>query len=334
MIQYMSPLVSIIVPLYNVEMYVGKCIKSLINQSYENIQIILVDDGSHDRTLQILRHFELIDKRIKVLNQANNGVSSARNLGLENSSGEYVVFVDGDDFLAPDFVDYMLNLALAENADFVLSKNCFSKKKDLQIFHDVVKTISATEATSLLLSPRIIVGCWNKMFKKSFIDKWELKFSSQLFYGEGLDFIVRAAQLAKKVTVGDRRVYYYRRNNENSATSKFDITKYVNGENAILKIESELKIEDSNIYAMLSLHKSMFCVGALSQVYAHNLSEQYKKECKRWKTTIYTNFRVTLKSKQVSLYRKLLLVCGFISPSIVSVLDSLRRKYISKQSVI
>ena len=163
----------------------------------------------------------------------NEGVSAARNRGIASSSGKYLVFVDGDDYLSSDFIEYMMSLVRETNAEFCFSTSCFTKKNEEQTKNDSIKILSPADATALLLSPRVIVGCWNKIYKKSLIDKYQLRFSTDLFYGEGLNFITSAAQNSLKVGVGNRKVYYYRRNNEMSATSKFNIEKFRNGEKAI-----------------------------------------------------------------------------------------------------
>ena len=121
----MKSRVSVIVPCYKVEKYVEQCIRSIINQTYDNIEIIPVDDGSPDNTPCILDKLSQEDNRIHVIHKQNAGVSAARNSGLSVATGDYVVFVDGDDFLAKDYVEYMLQLSNIEDSDFVLSQNCF-----------------------------------------------------------------------------------------------------------------------------------------------------------------------------------------------------------------
>ena len=103
----MNEKISVIVPVYNVEKYIGECIKSIINQDYENIEIILVDDGSNDKSGEICDEYTLKDKRVKVIHKENGGVSSARNRGIESSTGEYIAFVDGDDYVTKDYVSYL-----------------------------------------------------------------------------------------------------------------------------------------------------------------------------------------------------------------------------------
>ena len=326
-------LVSIIIPCYNVEKYVEKCISSICNQTYKNIEVIPVEDGATDNTSTILDRLQLQDKRINVIHKQNAGVSAARNTGIEAAKGKYIVFVDGDDYLAPDYVEYMLSLAVIKDSDFCLSKNCFTEDGEPQVKTNDVQIMSKEEATALLISPRVIVGCWNKMYKREFLLKNDLSFSTSLFYGEGLNFFTRASQLANNVAVGNRKVYYYRRNNEASATSKFNIQKYYNGEKALDKIQNELSIKDKNVYLMLALHKSLFCLGALSQAYAHNLQQNYKDDCKHWRFIIKQNLWKIWVSGNISMYRKVLLTTGFISPKIISKLDMWRRSRIANKSV-
>ena len=325
--------VSIIIPCYNVERYVEKCINSICEQTYKELEIIPVNDGSKDNTLEILQTLAAKDTRINIVNKDNTGVSAARNSGLEAANGDYVVFVDGDDYLAPDYVEYMMKLARTANADFCMSKNCFIQEKEPQVAADKIQVLSPAQATALLISPRVIVGCWNKMFKRSFIEKFRLSFSTTLFYGEGLNFITRASQFANSVTVGERKVYYYRRNNEASATSKFKIQKYVKGEKALDKIASELIIDDENIKLQMSLHKSLFCLGAITQTYAYGLQRRYSTECDHWKWVIRSNLCILIKAKNVSLYRKALLLFGYSFPKITSKLDMWRRRIIANKSV-
>lgn len=112
-------LVSVIVPIYNVEKYLEKCVDSIVNQSYKNIEIILVDDGSKDRCSQICDELIKEDSRIKVIHKENGGLSDARNTGIESAKGDYILLVDSDDFIHPDMIKDLLNLALKYDAEIV-----------------------------------------------------------------------------------------------------------------------------------------------------------------------------------------------------------------------
>lgn len=111
----MNPLISVIIPIYNVEKYLEKCLNSVVNQDYKNIEIILINDGSTDDSLNIANKYKEIDKRIKIFSQKNQGLSAARNTGLDKSTGEYITFIDSDDFVTKDYISYLFNLLKKNN---------------------------------------------------------------------------------------------------------------------------------------------------------------------------------------------------------------------------
>ena len=113
-------LVSVIVPVYNVEKYVAKCLDSLISQTYDNIQIIIVNDGSSDRSLDIVERYKNIDSRVKVYNKKNGGLSDARNTGIKYAEGEFICFVDSDDWVSNDYVEALISM-FEEKVDITCS---------------------------------------------------------------------------------------------------------------------------------------------------------------------------------------------------------------------
>lgn len=328
-----NPLVSIIVPAYNVGRYIEECIMSIVKQTYNNIEIIVVDDGSPDDTPEIIDKLASIDNRIIPIHQKNAGVSSARNAGIEKSKGEYVIFVDGDDFIAPDFVEYMMGLVDKTGGELCLSLNFFTKHRELQVRKEFVNILDATKATALLLSPRIIVGSVNKIYKKSLIDQYKLRFQSHLFYGEGLFFYVAYSQLCTKVGIGNRKIYYYRRDNYNSATTKFNINSLINGNLSIEEIRKNLRLDDPSIRLMLDLHQCLFSMGAVVRIKANHKEKEYKKEYEEFKTYLQKNTPKFIFKRTVPLYRKGLLIGTCISPTLMAWLDSIRRKRIAAMSV-
>ena len=328
-----NPLVSIIIPAYNVGKYIEECLRSIINQTYTNIEIIAVDDGSPDETPAIIDRMASLDKRIIPIHQQNAGVSAARNAGIKVSTGEYLVFVDGDDYIAPDFVEYMLRLVEKTGGELCLSLNCFTKENDIQIRQDIVTTLNPIEATALLLSPRIIVGSWNKIYKKSIVEDNKLQFITNLFYGEGLMFYTTYSQLCTKVGVGNKKVYYYRRNNYTSATTKFNIKSLINGNQSIEEIRKDLRLQDSSIHLMLDLHQCLFSMGAVVRIKANGKENVYKEEYKAFRNYLYKNTPKFLFKRNVPLYRKGLLIGTCLCPSLMAWLDKMRRKRIAERSV-
>lgn len=326
-------MVSIIVPAYNVEKYIEKCISSILDQTYTNIEVIIVNDGSIDETGKIIDDLSELDSRVNVIHKKNEGVSAARNTGIEVSKGDYLVFVDGDDYIAPDYVDYMMSLIEDTGSDFCLSKCCYTKSGEIQTKNEYVEKLQPEDATALLLSPNVIVGCWNKIYKRSLIVDNNIWFSTTLYYGEGLNFITTLAQISKSVGVGNRKVYYYRRNNEDSATTKFDIDKLRNGERALKIIRENMTVINDKVDTMYMLHMSMFSLGALVRIKANQQEGNFDDDYKHWKKILQSYARKILFKKEVSIYRKMMLIGGYVSPWIMLKLDCVRRRKIVKKSI-
>lgn len=326
-------LVSIIVPAYNVDKFIEKCLSSILEQTYTNIEVIVVDDGSTDKTGELIDNVSQQDSRVSVIHKKNAGVSAARNSGIEMSTGDYLVFVDADDYIAQDYVEYMLSLIENTGSEFCLSNCCYTKSGEKQTENEYIEKLKPEDATALLLSPDVIVGCWNKIFKRSFLVDNNLKFSTTLFYGEGLSFITTAAQLSNSVGVGNRKVYYYRRNNEASATTKFNIEKIYNGEKALKNIRKQLIINSQKINTMHDLHLCLFYLGAIVKIKNHHLEKKHQQDYKRWSSYLRHNTFKLMTKREISLYRKMMLVGGGVSPWMMMKLDTYRRRHISENSV-
>lgn len=326
--------VSVVVPAYNVENYIEQCALSVLNQSYPCCELIIVDDGSTDSTPQILDKLREKNDHVQVIHKENAGVSAARNTGIETAKGDYIVFVDGDDYLAPNFIEYMVSMAQETGAEFCLSANCFTRKNEGQVEDERLGVLTPAEATALLLSPIVIVGCWNKMFRRQLLIDKQIRFATDLFYGEGLHFITTVAQKANCVAVGNQKVYYYRRNNALSATTKFRIESVYNGEKSINRIENELTVSEDDISDMLLLHQAMYNIGAITKLINNNVKKQYLADYKRWLKFNRGNIVRILRSRRISMYRKCLLASGCISPSLMARLDVWRRKRIAAESVM
>lgn len=219
------PLVTIVVVVYNIAPFVSRCINSIIHQNYNNLNILLVDDGSTDGSAEIVDQYAETDARIVAIHQKNAGPSVARNAGIDHAVGEFIVFVDGDDYLSPDYVDYMLDIERKTHADIVASRNCFFTGDSKQIEEDHIVSVSSEDATAEFFYPRIRLGAWNKMYRATFLKNNHLRFVTEMRAGEGLQFITHAASLANCVGMGERKVYHYRTNNSDSATTKPDVKR-------------------------------------------------------------------------------------------------------------
>lgn len=283
--------VSLIVAIYNVEQYIDKCINSIIHQDYNNIEIILVDDCSTDNSGIICDNYSLKDERIKVIHHKTNKRHSAvRNSGLDAATGDFIAFVDGDDWLAQDFVSYMLKVIISTQSDMAINLVNFTSRDLQQVDNDYVEVWSAEKATAELLFPHVTVGCWNKIYKRDFIEKNQLRFRTYLFTAEGDRFINEAAQKANKVGVGNRKVYYYRLNNINSATTKYDIRQSQGAIFAFEEIENDLIIKTPYVLNALNQHKWLNYLWNIRQIKALHLENEYRSELKKSIKYIRKNF--------------------------------------------
>lgn len=193
----MNGLISIIVPVYNVEKYIERCIDSVINQTYKNLEIILVDDGSNDKSGIICDEYAKKDSRIKVIHKENSGVSNARNKGLDNATGQYIAFIDSDDWIEPDMYEYMMQKMIENNVDMV---RCQLKK----IYEDGRTAISYKVSNQIytnmkeerigmileVLNGRILPCFSTMLVKKEIIDRLNLRFDSELIVGEDMLFVI------------------------------------------------------------------------------------------------------------------------------------------------
>lgn len=202
-------LISIIIPVYKVEKYLEKCIQSVINQTYENLQIILVDDGSPDNCGKICDEYAKKDHRIEVIHKSNGGLSDARNKGLEIAKGEYIGFVDSDDYIEADIYEVLYNLLKQYNADVSIC-NFYTVSQGKIAIKNVdsgIKEYTRIEILKeILLDNNIQSYAWNKLYKKELFD--EIKYPVGKKY-EDIGTTFYLLEKCNKVVVTGKPEYYY-----------------------------------------------------------------------------------------------------------------------------
>lgn len=215
-----SKKVSVIVPIYNVEKYIGKCVDSIRNQDYPNIEIILVDDGSPDKSPQIIDEMASNDDRVKVIHEKNGGVSSARNRGIAAATGEYIMFVDGDDWVDDDYVSYFVDLIEKHGCDIGMDKNNYMVEKTMSA--DKSYRVSAEKAIEWIYLGTLFVAVWNKIYKTSLLRESGVLFNEEIWYGEGMLFNIECLQCVEEVAIGEKAVYH-QTYNPDSAMRSFNL---------------------------------------------------------------------------------------------------------------
>ncbi len=236
-------LVSIVLPVYNIkEEYLEKCVRSLMSQTESRIEIILVDDGSPNNAYEVCMRLAAEDSRVKAIHQENAGVSVARNTGLENAQGEYICFVDPDDWTAPSYIEELLKGFESEDTDFTICDCtvCYENSQRPNPFLSTDKNVLTGKDKNKLLyqlvgkkicdyyPPEVAAGVpWGKMFRRSFIDKHNLRFIPGMVRMQDNIFCLYAIDSADKIHYVPKSLYFYRKE-EGSACYKFNpnIMKY------------------------------------------------------------------------------------------------------------
>lgn len=204
-------LISIIVPVYNVEKYLEECVKSIINQTYHNIEILLIDDGSKDSSGSLCDQLALLDKRIRVFHRDNFGLSSTRNFGIEFSKGKYISFIDSDDIIANDFIEFLYNNMLEHNVK-ISSCSFIHYYDDHSVNSVMVKNVDIKYDRLDALKFLNVMGyfnasCCNKLFLKELFD--DIKFPVGLV-SEDLFIIYRLIDKANGLYFASSEKYFYR----------------------------------------------------------------------------------------------------------------------------
>lgn len=218
-------LVSIVVPVYNVEKYLKRCIDSLKNQTYNNIEILLVNDGSTDASLSICEKEAIGDNRIKVISQKNGGLSDARNTGINNATGEYICFVDSDDFVNEHYIQLLFENLLETNSDISVCNYMYIDENDktwireeknkqeysnIEAIKDVLSTNQDTE-----------VMAWNKLYKKELFTKNNIYFPKGKIHEDNFT-TYKLFYYAKKVSLINDKLYYYYQRTDSIMGQKFN----------------------------------------------------------------------------------------------------------------
>ena len=207
-----KPLISVIVPVYKVEKYLDRCVESIVNQTYENLEIILVDDGSPDNCPQMCDAWAEKDSRIKVIHKENGGVSSARNIGLDSATGEYIGFVDSDDYIEPEMYEMLMNALVEHYADIAVCNNTHVDENNKRIDNDAGYQFDTFENENVMRSflhgdHYDITSICNKCYLRKVIN--DLRFDSNITVGEDVLYNYCGFKSANRIVVVENYLYNY-----------------------------------------------------------------------------------------------------------------------------
>ena len=260
------PLISVIVPVYKVEPYLKECVDSILNQTFTDFELILVDDGSPDNCPQICDEYARKDKRVIVIHKENGGVSSARNAGLDyvfaHSDSQYISFVDSDDILRCDTFNRTVNILSSDNSDIVRFSLSFIKEDDewcpvYEFSNSKIRFNSSSEVEfyiqNIIMPGKIGFMCGMSMFKKNIIKNNNIRFLDSVRMGEDWHFLVKYFYYVKSVSFCDDTLYYYRRRS-GSATKISDNISFLNDMVVVSKDLIECFSQSSNDALLILIH--------------------------------------------------------------------------------
>lgn len=255
-----NPLISIIVPVYNVEKYLSQCLDSILSQTYTNWEAILVDDGSKDNSGKICDEYTAKDSRFKVFHQENGGVSSARNFGIDNARGEWITFVDADDIIAENYISAV--------KDILIENKCGTVTSSSYKMTDEGKKYPYVEYPDLLLTTGEFVKkelkhyvSWGFFFQLSIIKRYNIQFDTRLNMSEDALFIMQYLGCIETVQLTSQITYYYRINMDSVCKNGMNYAKSLNHYNASILLHAmkgTLNLEDSAIMRAMIIQFKWF----------------------------------------------------------------------------
>lgn len=280
-------LISIIIPVYNVENYIDNSINDILNQTYDNFELIIVNDGSKDRTLSKIEKYN--DCRIKLYNQINKGVSSARNIGLDNANGKYIIFLDADDRYEKNMIETLYKDIIRRNYDMSIC-NFFIEKENKVIKNKIsykYDTISSNKKfKDLLLESNSYGGyLWNKLIKKSIIEN--VRFREDIHIMEDLIFLIEISNKIDNVYIDSNEYLYHYIKRNNSALNTIN-EKYITALNAYTIILNYIK--DSNYYNKYCFNYLYTYMNIYSYISKNKKNEKEKEKYKNELKTLKSNY--------------------------------------------
>lgn len=271
-------LISVIVPVYNVEAYLDECVNSILEQTYKNLEIILIDDGSTDNSGKMCDEYAARDKRIRVIHKKNGGQAEAKNRGLDICTGDFITFVDSDDYVDKEYIDYMYNLLKKYNVDISYCKWRFvffngKLEKEEKHLNEYVETQKMFFEN--LLYCRRAVGQWSYLYKREIFDN--LRYREGIIF-EDSDLSYKLINKCDRIAGSNNQLYFYRLRQGSTTNSEFDTKKM-----KLIEVSEEMCNSILSVYPDLkkaAASKMVWAVySTLNQLYkSKNIDRSLEKE--------------------------------------------------------
>lgn len=313
----MQELISVIIPVYNVEKYIDRCVESVINQTYKNLEIILVDDGSLDKSLDLCFKWRKTDKRIKVLSKENGGAATARNAGMSSARGDYIMFVDSDDYVSEIICESLYGKLKQQQADIAIcrmEKIEGNRRYPTRLWNYSEDMIVMDEQTALreYFMEKIDCGPCHKLFARNVIN--QIHFPEGVI-NEDFVFVYRALANAKKIVFFDDILYYYcfRHNSVTSSDfSKKQFDRYYN----CVGVYKEVQQKIPNLKKEARFYMWRQSIYLLKEMMEANCCNKYRKEFQMIRKSLRNDLYYILKSEFLTSKEKVSYCFLIISPTI------------------
>lgn len=320
----MDNLISIIIPVHNGENYIEKCINSVMCQTYKNLEIIIIDDGSTDKTLSICKAISDKDNRIILIHQPNRGVSSARNIGIETAKGDYIGFVDADDWIEKDMYESLYTLLIKEYADISICgyiyEDIHGKVIKKAMGEQKIYKLSSQKAIEMMFDDRYYHGfLWNKLFRtKLFKNEVELKnpLDTNISIGEDRLATFRCMLLSNKVVYNPSVKYHYFLNKNGAINSSFS-KKKLSGLKIYDYIFKELPKNYKSAMRKIICAFITYNISLLVQIIKSRYND--KKLINKLRKNVRENLKTYMCSSSVTKKHKILAIVIVINPYILKI---------------
>ncbi|MDV4150428.1 glycosyltransferase [Clostridium sp. AL.422] len=287
-------MISIILPIYNVEKYLQECLESILNQSYKDYELIIVDDGSKDNSLKIVNSYKEKFKNLVILTQENKGVSVARNLALSYANGDYISFVDSDDFLDEKMLEKVMKIALKTDAEIVITNYYlyYNKENIIKFLKDMpyFGFYDSSEIIDMMLKYKIQGQLWNKIFKRSLLNDNGFEFERGR-YIQDIFPVFKIIYNAKKIAYIDKALYFYRQREGSTVHKKNEkLTEdYYYAMQCVINYIEEKQINVSKNSLRI------FKIYVLSYFIYHYTNENIRNSYKTYKKSHYKDLNICIK---------------------------------------
>lgn len=310
-----NPVLSIIVPIYKVEKYLNKCIESILNQTFNEYELILVNDGSPDLCLDICRKYEKSDSRVIVIDKENGGISSARNVGLDIAKGKYIGFVDSDDWVEKSMYETLISIAEKYNADIVHCEYIEAMDESAKIVQEkkiIEKCLEKDEALDNLYNELTVSSAiaWNKIYKKELFNG--IRYPVGKIHED--EFITyKLIYKANKVVYTNEKLYYYRNTPNSITNSSFNLKRLDYYEALEERIRFFDKVNNKKMLGKTIIHYYFKLIGSY---YSNKDANDKKKMEEIINEKLKSGYKMLIHSKDIKLKNKLRGTFFRISPSI------------------